>query len=481
MGAELLRVRGIARHMQERAEATPLRWVGWTPPQADWLARRHPRKLLRAGNQIGKTWAAMAEVIWRCTGTHPHYPTREPPIEAWVVCTSWSQSVAIMGKFWELCPRDVLRPGVRFDPRHGFGRDSPAVVFRNGSIVRFRTTNQGPEALAGATVDYVAIDEPTDPDIYRELDKRVMRRSGAIGITLTPINRPCEWLRKLVDAKIVDEVHAVMSVENLTPVGASDPMRLLDGTPMDAAWIASLRLATPAMWAPVILDGEWEARPEGVFFKCFDPKKHVRAVKLDPRRGAVYPVLGFDYATADRDLGHAAVLLQVQPYRDAAGRVRERIVALDEVALVGTATNAEFAQRVIAMLERNGLQWRDLHAVHGDNPVQSRWVQKSNINTMRALAVELAIPYDALQPRVLNAKDHQRSAGSRGAGCQFMYERIASFDFMVHPRCETLIRGLEQWDYTDKHPLKDVVDAARYAAKPFIFPGGGSGPVVRTR
>ena len=354
--------------LRARAEAEPLSWVRWCPPQADWLRLSAPRKLLRAGNQFGKTWAAMAEVIWRALGVHPYYPTRPPPVEMWVVCTSWAQSVAIMRKFWELVPRARLRRS-NFDPRNGFGKDNPAVVFDNGSIVRFRTTNQGPEALAGATIDYVAIDEPCDEGVYRELDRRVMRRGGQIGITLTPINRPCDWLRELVERGAVREVHARLTVANLTPLGAGGPLRLLDGTPMDQRWIDEQRRTTPPLYAPVVLDGEWEVRPEGVFFKNFSRDRHLNgAVRLDGQRAPIRWVLGIDYAAADRPYGQVAVLSQVQSYANDRGRAEELLYAVDLVALAGVASSEQFASAVVGMLGRHGLRWRDLHSVYGDNP-----------------------------------------------------------------------------------------------------------------
>ena len=420
-------------------------------------------------HNCGKTWAGLAEVVWRAMGTHPYYPTRKPPVEIWIVCTSWAQSVAIMGKFWALVPKSAIRP-TRWDPRNGFGKDNPAVVFLNGSIVRFRTTNQGPEALAGATIDYVHIDEPCDEDVYRELDRRVMRRGGSIGITLTPINRPTEWLRELVKIGAVVEVHAKLTQANLTPAGARGPLRLMDGTPMDEGWIAGQRQTVPPMYAGVILDGDWETRPEGVFFSCFDPIKHVtKTLRLDPARGKIHHVLGFDYAAADRDYGHCAALCQVQQWTDSKGHKRESIYLLDEVAMPGTATSAEFARAVLDMLARNGLKWTSLYAVHGDNPVESRWVQKSNINTMRALATEIGTSYSALSPRVLNAKDNVASKGSRDAGCQYLYERVASGNMLFHPRAELAARAFQTWDFDSKHPMKDIIDAVRYALKPFIF------------
>src|SRR4051812_25913455 len=106
--------------------------VRWIVPQDLWLRLNPPSgaKLFRAGNQaIGKTWAQMAECIWRATGTHPYYPTKEPPVEIWVVCTSWGQSVAIQGKFWLLAPKELLTKDTRerYSRRRGWGKDNPTV------------------------------------------------------------------------------------------------------------------------------------------------------------------------------------------------------------------------------------------------------------------------------------------------------------------------------------------------------------------
>ena len=156
--------------------------------------------------------------------------------------------------------------------------------------------------------------------------------------------------------------------------------------------------------------------------------------------------------------------------KDTKGHTREAVYALDEVALPGAANSTELARAILSMLDRNGRRWTDLAHVHGDNPVESRWVPKSNLQTMRALAVELGIAYDALQPRVLNAKDHTQSAGSFDASCRYVYEAIADGRVMFHPRCEVLTRALTTWDYSRTHPMKDVIDAFRYSLKPYAFP-----------
>lgn len=475
MGVDLLALVQEAEEFSNTARDNLIHWVRWTRPQDQWLSLPAPRKLLRAGNQVGKTWAGAAEVIGRAQGLHPHYRVRKPPVEIWVVCTSWSQSVAVMGKVWELVPKSWLVPGQRFDLRTGFGKDNPALVFANGSVIRFKTTNQGPSAVATGTIDYVWIDEPTDFDIYRELDRRVTRRAGGIGITLTPINRPCGWLKEMVDGGVVREVHAKLTVENLTPVGDTAPLKLLDGTPMDAVWIEEQHRITPAMFQPVVLDGEWEIRPQGIFFKCFERARHVAAMKLDPRRGRVFWALGIDYSAADRPQGQTGVLVQVQSLTDDRGRPYQLIAVVDQVVMPGTASNEQFAGELLTMLGRHGLQWRDLHKVYGDNPVTSQWVEKSNIDTMRALAAELRIPQAGLQPRVLNAKEGTASYGTVATGCRYLYQGLASNRLVIHPRCEALARALETWDYTRDHPGKDQIDALRYALKDWIFGAGRGG------
>jgi phage terminase large subunit-like protein len=481
--ASLRRASKAAKRSLESAKDRPLRHIQWTPPQDQIHRLQAQRKLLRSGNQFGKTTAALAEVIWRCTGTHPHYPTRPPPIEAWVVCTSWQQAVAIMCKFHDLCPIEAIdrRRSSNFTLRNGYGKDNPTVVFVCGSVLRFRTTNQGPTALQGATVDYVLIDEPTDLGIYRELDRRLLRTGGSLCLSLTPVNRDCTWLREMVEQGVIQEVHAKLTAPNLIPVGAAGPLCLPDGTPMDQAWIDAERLRTPAIYAPVVLDGEWDMRPEGVYFECFDRSRHVsQTAVLNPTRGNVRWVLGIDYSAADRAFGQVGALAQVQSQVDEKKRRREAVIVHDLVMMDGVVTNRQFAAAVLEMLARNGIAWRDLHSVHGDNPVESRWALKSNIETMRALALEMGVSYGSLQPRIRAAKEGSASLAMLTAGCRYLWELIAEDRFTIRPRAMSMAEALETWDYTKHHPSKDRVDALRYALKPWIQPRGrGSGFVLR--
>jgi hypothetical protein len=248
---------------------------------------------------------------------------------------------------------------------------------------------------------------------------------------------------------------------------------------MDGEWIKDQWRRVPSAFAPVVLDGEWNVRPEGVFFDAFDPRSHVAPdVRFDERRGPVRWALGIDYASAARDFGQTAMLCQVQQIADERGRKSEAVLVVDEVVVPGVTTNRQFARHMVEMLERRGLAWRDIDEAYGDNPVVSRWVRKSNIETMRAVEKLLGLKSKSLQPRIISAKEGTRSSGMVDAGCRYIYELLADNRFLIHPRCAGLVEAMQTWDYDFRHPAKDRIDAVRYALKGYIFPRNRSGGAV---
>jgi hypothetical protein len=226
----------------------------------------------------------------------------------------------------------------------------------------------------------------------------------------------------------------------------------------------------PASWAGITLDGLWEMRPQGAWFApIWSAASHVSdSAMLD---GESYWHLGIDYASADRPQGLVAVLVRVEPTRGDAGRQSESIIVEDLVSLPGSATVTMFAVEIVKMLKRNGLQWRNLRTVYGDNPVQGRHEYKGNYDLTRRLALELQVAQTGISPRILGAKERM-SGGSRDTGCRYLYEAMASQRLVVRSRCKVLIEAIESWDYTAQHPAKDRIDALRYALKDYIFPSG---------
>ena len=461
------RIAAALAELDRRRRCEPLRYIQWLPGQDRFLRDPSRRKLFRAGNQAhGKTLAGLAAVHFRCLGAHPYIDVPPPPIEAWVICASWSQSVAIQQKFYELVGKTpYLADNVVFDTKNGFGAKNPIVRYRNGSIVRFRTTQQGSLNLSGATIDLALFDEPpATPRIYSEVQQRLIRRAGSLLLTLTPIGAPCDWLKEQVQAGNLSETWVRLEPENLIPVGQSEALKLEDGTPMDQNWIDGVISETLAHEIDVVCHGGWEVRGECGVFGSFSEPVHLSSAMP---AGEVKLALGIDYGDG-ANFSQAALLVAVDDTGD-----YPRIWILDEYTADSTSTIDMDAAGILSMLRRAGLEWRHLDHVFGDRVWSGRrgnLTKKSNFEMSRALGKLLKQPATRLSPKiqtVKRGKGHGR--GSLAAGCRFLHAAMVRPEhFYVHPRCIRLIDSLNRWDYRDDQ-YKHILDACRYALDRWIF------------
>ena len=428
---------------KERAELRPLDFVRWTPPQRAWLADPAPVKLMRGGNQVGKTYAQCAEIIWRCLGTHPFLETHETPVECWLITHSWEQSIAVCSKLWELLPKDALTPDTVYTSGKGFRGKTPIVRFKNGSLIRVKTTNQGTLGLASATIQYVGIDEPPPPSVFSELSARVLRSSGTIGITLTPVGRPVDWLRLLVESGTVTDHPAPLTVENCTPEGGRPLVSQKQIDDITGRYLAIDRDAR--------LLGAWECiNPE----RCFDKFDDTHITDKRPPGGRKIEIcIGIDHGA---DAGsEVATLVALDRYG-----AHPEIWVLDEYTS-GAAPPAKHAKGIITMLKRNGLTYKQVDRWTADRAYGGkRWGGKmSNSRLMRALEQELHFGTGQLPFSIRTA---WKPRGSVYSGVSVIHEAMVRGGFNVHPRCVQLIRSLKHHQMIDDH-TKHSIDALRYS------------------
>ena len=464
--AKLGRLTASLRDMSRRAEERPLDYIRWLPAQQRFLSSSAPRKLFRAGNQSqGKTTAGLSEVIYRCMGAHPFLAVPPPPIEAVIITASWAQGLAIQQKLWELLPAEVLHPDTEYDPIRGFRGRNPAARFQNGSIIRMKTTQQGALQLAGSSIQVALFDEPpTSPRIYAEVSKRLQRAGtgGALLLAMTPVNAPVDWIRELCESGQIEDIHSPLTPEAMIPVGYQQPLRLDDGTPCDADWIAQVRGESLPMEVPVVVDGEWEFRTYDRVFTAWDTDIHITTDLPD---GKATVRIGIDYGS--KLLKQVAVLTAC---RGAPGI--ERVWVLDETVSGSRSSVRDDARDILAMLKRNGLGWKDVDEAWGDRLyLRGRSDRKSNEDLSRELARELGIRADALRPAIRTVKRGKgRAAGSVSAGCRWLHQAmLRDGGFHVHPQCERVIESLNRWDYTTTSEWKDATDALRYSLQSAIF------------
>lgn len=468
---------GRAAKLLARRKRSPLSAFKPLPLQLRYMQSQARFRLIRAGNQsLGKTTAALTDLYLSATGEHP-YREQERPGEYWVICASWPQSLAIQKKLNDILDESRTKPGTRFDPALGFRGKNPSVSVRhnNGeySIIRFKTTQQNALDLAGATIDGALFDEvPTSQRIYTEVYKRVQARGGWVSIAMTPINAPIEWIRKEAEEGRIEDIWSPLTVEQLVPVGDSEPRWLPSGEQCTAEWIASITAATPAHEVPVLIHGEWEIRDQDRYFTTFrstGPNAHVTA---DAPAHDVRLYLGIDHGHRPGKQIAFLVALWTDQAKDT------HIYVLDEyVDDLGTATYADDALGIKSMLERNEFAWSDLDAAHGDRVhMPGKDEQKSNRDLTNQL-MKLLNTRD-LQPRI---RVPHKGRGSVDVGCRWINQAIVRDQFHVNPRCKRLIEALDRYTggrADEELGWKDPVDALRYALDPYIFARGQKGAVV---
>ena len=452
----LLEGLGVAVAESEREPTAYARWSAW---QRRFLADTSRQRVVRAANQVGKTWAIVHDIVDLVRGTSRF--RRRPwagPINVILISKSLEQPSAdggILEKLWEALPKDEIDPCVRFVRGKGLrGLKYPAIPFVRGpgagSVIRIRTYEQDPQSLAGATVHAVYADEPVPQGIYDELWPRVLRQRGFFTITFTPtLDMPDQrWLRTLVDDGVFSEHHVPM-----TPDAAHVEGYVESFLPQDA--IDAFARGLPAITRPLRIGASWEAISTDRLLSAFDDR-HVRQVRASEIAGAWCGV-GIDHGLVPGK--QRAVLLALFNRADPE---RIRGYYLDEVALPDLTTPRQDAEHILAMLKRNGLGYADVDEWIGDRDTgEGRQLKAKNNASLRIQLLHQAGVSSTDDEAKLIATP-RKGDGSVLAGAHLMNAMLAEDRLVISPRCVEFIRACKAFKGDSRDPLKDVWDAGRY-------------------
>ena len=469
-GVESLRM--LARAVDElRARTTSdrLAAMDWTRPQWDFLHSPARYKLLRTGNQLGKSTVGLAECVMHALGTHPCQRIR-PPLEIWILFDSKHQSLPLQEKLWKLLPKDKLAAHQReYDPITGFGHHEPLVEFANGSRIRMKTNNQDGIGLAGGSPHHILLDEPPKPRVLAECFMRLRSTGGTMSLTLTPINRDCSLLRQEVEAGKIADLHYAFTAENLIQVKSGLPLVADDGEVKTAEWVETQRALAMPHEAPIVNDGEWDGRAVERLFDAFRSDVHVIRNLPGVEMSLCY---GVDHGTQRGN--QAAVLVAVDTTRIVDGY--PTVYIMDEAWSPGMTTSDADAEATIGMLARHGLAWSDVDFAYGDIPTGTRGSvsRKGNYDLMDAIARKTKrAGRRNLTPQIAIAKRGEnagRQSIQRGEG--WLHRRMVAGAFFVHERCTRTIEALENYDGRQDSEHKHILDAVRYSLYEWIMRGG---------
>lgn len=454
------------RALEHDRKRDPLAAVDLLPHQLAYLeaAATHRKRLLRCGNQLGKSFIGCYEDLLYALGRHPYDPLAAMPRQ-WVVGSTRQQSLACQHATWSLVPKHLVAPGQRYDTAEGFGRNNPYLRLTNGSIIHYVSDRQGTLSLAGSTVDRVRIDEPIRPETYGEVAARVRQGANRISLTLTPVGRDCTYIRDMVERGDIHETHAKLTAATLVHVKSGLPKRTRDGEVCDAAWVERAIADCLPYEVPVRIHGQWDMAVDGAFFAGFraaDVSIGGHLVDQAPDSDlALY--LGMDHGTG---IGNQTAVL--------IGFSDDGVLwVLDEWSRENLATVRSDARAVLAMLERNGVGWSDLVQCYGDIPAGQGAARRGNLDMEDAIAAELGYrTRKALTPRIRTTTS-KRGRGSRPRDAaryafRWLHRKMADGKFRVLKHCEQLTAALGRFDGSPASKYKHVIDGLHYAASGVI-------------
>jgi len=174
---KLIRLAKALYTLKIRKLINPIKYFEPQEYQEEFWRSPSKYKFIFGGNRSGKTINGAAYVINKCLN-NPNYIV-------WA-CTYAKLSVPVQQKkIKELLPRKELKYA-KWSEQRGFTHK--LIIFKNGSMIRFKTYEEGEEKYQGGDVDLIWNDEECKQEIYNEQLARLIDRNGEIIITMTPIN-----------------------------------------------------------------------------------------------------------------------------------------------------------------------------------------------------------------------------------------------------------------------------------------------------
>ena len=338
----------------------------------------HRERLLRAGNQQGKSFAGAMEMAYHLTGLYPSWWTGrrfDRPVLAWCAgntgeATRDNPQRLLFGRVGDwgsgLMPAHLIR---QKRPAMGIAdlMDYVTIAHVSGgnSTLRLKHYSQGREKWQGPSVDVIWCDEEAPEDIYDEALARTIATRGMIYTTFTPLLGMSEIVRRFLLDDSPDRADINMRLEDAEHIPAEERARVI------ASFPAHEREAR-ANGVPTLGSGRvFPVAESEIVYDAFDYPKHWSRI------GGID--FGWDHPTAavlvyhDRD---ADILYVANAYRK-----REATPVLHAAALKPWGDIPwSWPHDGLQHDKKSGTTLADAYRGHGMDllPVQAQWDDGGN-------------------------------------------------------------------------------------------------------
>lgn len=200
-------------------------------------------RLLRAGNQLGKTMAAAAETAIHATGRYPSWWEGRVFKKAPVIWCAGVTGEVVRDTIQRLLIGDDANPGgfipkediIESTPSRGVAdlKDTIFVRHSTGGTTRLRLKyyEQGREKFQGDTVDFGWPDEEPPLDIYLEMLTRTNATNGIMCMTFTPLKGMSEVVRRFLVDSSPDRHDTNMTIMDALHIAPQERQRIIDSYP----------------------------------------------------------------------------------------------------------------------------------------------------------------------------------------------------------------------------------------------------------
>jgi phage terminase large subunit-like protein len=229
--------------LERRRSENRLAYYKPYPKQAEFhaLGATKRERALIAGNQVGKTYCAAAEVAMHLTGRYPpdwRGAIFTKPVLAWALgitqtSTRDTAQLQLLGPMGELGTGFLPREAIK-DVRMGRGIsdsvDTAAIEHRRGGTSRlvFKAYQMGRLALQGPSVDVLWPDEePDEYALYSELLARMTARPDArLLATFTPLLGQTRIVQRFMGEPDPSRAYVTMSLADAAHISPADRAKI---------------------------------------------------------------------------------------------------------------------------------------------------------------------------------------------------------------------------------------------------------------
>lgn len=215
------------------------------PRQMEFHAagKTYRERLLRAGNQLGKTMACAAETAIHATGRYPSWWQGRVFKKAPVIWCAGVTGEVVRDTIQRLLVGDDAGATgfipqediVEMTPSRGVAdlKDTIFVKHVSGgtSRIRLKYYEQGREKFQGDTVDFCWPDEEPPLDIYLEMLTRTNATGGCMAMSFTPLKGMSEVVRRFLVDSSPDRHDTNMTIMDALHISAAERQKIVDSYP----------------------------------------------------------------------------------------------------------------------------------------------------------------------------------------------------------------------------------------------------------